>query len=99
MAYRLDFTERFEMTTARTAKWLKKEWSFKSAQAFQDKLAITIENVISNPFRGRKSRKHADIRSVLVTPHNRLYYRITDTTIAFLELIELKQSPHRNKYE
>lgn len=99
MAYRLDFTDQFEKTSAKTAKWLKKEWSFKSAQAFQDKLAVAIEKVISNPFIGQKSSKFEDIRSVLVTKYNRLYYRITDTTITFLELIELKQSPHRNRYE
>jgi len=99
MAYRLDFTEQFEITTAKTAKWLKKDWSLKSARKFQDKLAIAIEKVISNPFIGQRSRKFEDIRSVLVTPHNRLYYRVTDTTISFLELIELKQSPLRNKYE
>ena len=99
MAYRLDFTEKFEKSTAKTARWLKKEWSFSSAQKFQDKLAAAIEKVIANPFIGQKSRRFENIRSVSVTPHNRLYYRVTDTTIAFLELIELKQSPHRNKYE
>lgn len=99
MAYRLDFTERFEMSTARTAKWLKKEWSFSSAQKFQDKLAVAIEKIIANPLIGQRSRKFENIRSIMVTQHNRLYYRISDTTITFLELIELKQSPHRNKYE
>ena len=99
MAYRLDFTEQFEITTAKTAKWLKKEWSFKSAQSFQDKLAVAIEKVVSNPFIGQRSGKFEDVRSVLVTRYNRLYYRITDTTITFLELVELKQSPHRNRYE
>jgi plasmid stabilization system protein ParE len=99
MAYRLDFSEQFEKSTAKTAKWLKKEWSFNSAQKFQDKLAVAIEKVIANPFIGQRSHRFEDIRSVLVTTHNRLYYRITDTTISFLELIELKQSPHRNKYE
>jgi plasmid stabilization system protein ParE len=99
MAYRLSFTEQFEMTTAKTAKWLKKEWSFNVAQEFRDKLAEAIEKVISNPFIGKKSGKFEDIRSVKVTTHNRLYYRITDNTITFLEIIELKRSPHRNRYE
>lgn len=99
MAYRLDFTEKFERTSAKTARWLKKEWSFNLAQEFRDKLAMAIEKVISNPFIGKKSARFEDIRSVLVTKHNRLYYRITGNTITFLELIELKQSPHRNKYE
>jgi plasmid stabilization system protein ParE len=99
MAYRLDFTDQFEITTAKTAKWLKKEWYFKTARSFQNKLAEAIEKIISNPYRGQRSHKFEDVRSVLVTKHNRLYYRITDNTITFLELIELKQSPHRNKYE
>jgi plasmid stabilization system protein ParE len=99
MAYRLDFTEKFEISTSKTAKWLKKEWSFYSAQKFQDKLAVALEKVIANPFIGQRSRKFEDVRSIMVTHHNRLYYRITDTTITFLELIELNRSPHRNKYE
>jgi len=99
MAYRLDFTEQFEKTSAKTARWLKKEWSLRLAQEFRDKLAVAIEKVISNPFIGKRSNQYDDIRSVLVTKHNRLYYRITDNTITFLEIIELKQSPHRNRYE
>jgi len=99
MAYRLDFSEQFERTSAKTARWLKKEWSFKLAQEFRNKLAVAIEKVISNPFIGKRSSQYEDIRSVLVTKHNRLFYHITDNTITFLDIIELKQSPHRNKYE
>lgn len=64
MAYRLDFTERFERTSAKTARWLKKEWSFKLAQEFRDKLAIAIEKVIANPFTGKRSGKFEDVRSI-----------------------------------
>jgi hypothetical protein len=65
----------------------------------KEKLAIAIDKVTRNPSMGKMSRKYKDIRSVLVTKHNRLYYQISDTTITFLELIEMKQSPHRNRYE
>lgn len=99
MAYRLNFTEKFERTSAGTARWLKREWSFNLAQEFRDKLGIAIEKIISNPFIGKRYSRFEDVRSVFVTRHNRLYYRITDNTITFLELIELKRSPHRNKYE
>ena len=99
MAYRVVATVRFERSSAKTTKWLKKEWSAKSAEKFKEKLAVAIEKVTKNPTTGKMSRKYKDIRSVLVTKHNRLYYQISDTTITFLELIELKQSPHRNRYE
>jgi hypothetical protein len=82
MAYRLDFSEQFEKSTAKTAKWLKKEWSFNSAQKFQDKLAVAIEKVIANPFIGQRSHKFEDIRSVLVQ-------LITDFTIVSLILLFL----------
>jgi hypothetical protein len=64
MAYKLNFTEQFEKTSAKTARWLKKEWSFNSAQTFRDKLAIAIEKVIANPFIGKPSSRFEDVRSV-----------------------------------
>src|ERR1700704_2950357 len=99
MAYRLVVTETFELSSANAIEWLRKEWSDKSALLFNEKLARAVETIIVYPTSGRLCAKFKNVRSVLVTKHNRLYYRFTRQTISLLELVETKQNPQKNKYE
>ena len=98
MAYKIIITENFENSAAKTSQWLEKEWSLKSAIAFDEKLKSIITELSLNPTIGRLSNKK-NIRSLRVTKHNRIYYKISKTQITILELFESKQNPKRNKYE
>ena len=79
--------------------WLETVWSFQSADKFEKKLKKAIEQIKSKPFSGRISSKYENVRSILVTKHNRIVYTITGDTITLLELFETKQSPDKNKYK
>ncbi len=98
MAYKIVITENFEKSAARTSKWIEKEWSLKSSLVFDKKQRDIIKILISNPKIGRQSNKK-NIRSLHVTKHNRVYYRIVKSQITILDLFESKQNPRRNKYE
>jgi plasmid stabilization system protein ParE len=99
MAYRVEFTDTFVNSSKRTIKWLRKEWSDTSAKSFREKLSLSIEQIMKYPTAGKKSVKNKDVRSILVTKHNKLYYRISGKTIILLELFETKQNPKKNNYE
>jgi plasmid stabilization system protein ParE len=99
MAYQIVVTEYFEETTANTIRWLEAEWSSQSADKFEKKLKAAIERISKSPTTGKLSSHFKNIRSVLVTKHNRIYYKMEGEIIILLELFETKQSPQRNKYD
>lgn len=99
MAYKIEVTLKFEKSTAKTFQWLLKEWSERSAASFKVKVAEAIQRIGTLPKTGRISSRAKNIRSVPVTKHNRIYYRILKDKIQILDIIELKQDPKGNKYE
>lgn len=98
MAHKIVITDRFEHSAAKTSKWIEKKWSLKSSLEFDEKLKNIIIELSLNPNIGIISAKK-NIRSLKVTKHNRIYYRISKTQITILNLFESKQNPMRNKYE
>jgi len=98
MAYKIIVTKKIEKSAAKVSQWLRNEWSIKSSNQFEKRLIETISEIILNPGIGRQSSKK-NVRSLSVTKHNRLYYKISKTSIILLDLFETKQSPTRNKYE
>ena len=99
MAYRIVASKMFERSLAGTVRWIKKEWSDRAAESFNKKILAAIEKITFYPTSGRKSAGYKNVRSVLISKHNRMYYRISGKTITLLELFETKQDPQKNKYE
>ncbi len=99
MAYKLIITELFEKSFAKTSLWIENEWSHYSSQKFEQKVIDIIAGIVLNPKIGRQSLSRKNIRSRMVTKHNRIYYRFFQNTITILELFETKTNPKRNKYE
>ena len=98
MAYKIIITEKFENSAAKTSQWIEKEWSLNSSLEFDKKLNDIIHELSLNPNIGRLSARK-NIRSLRVTKHNRVYYRVSKNQITFLDLFVSKQNPKRNKYE
>jgi plasmid stabilization system protein ParE len=98
MAYKVVSTLRFEISVQKTSLWLNEVWSAQSADKFEQKVSAAITRITNNPATGRPSAKK-NVRSVLVTNHNRLYYRVKGKVITLLFLFETKQNPRRNKFE
>ena len=99
MAYQIVVTENFVASVANTVHWLETEWPSQSALKFEKTLKAVIERISKNPGIGKISTYFENIRSLLVTRHNRIYYKIEGDTIFLLELFETKQSPLRNQYD
>lgn len=99
MAYQIIVTEAFEESVTKTTDWLIDKWSMNAALRFEKKLKTAIKKISINPKIGRVSIRQKDIRSFLITGHNRLYYQVFSNKVALLKLIETKQNPERNKFE
>lgn len=76
MAYTLLVKKRFTRKIIFLLQYLEKDWSKKIALEFEAELYKRMEQLISHPYMGALSVSIKGVRSLLITKHNRLYYRI-----------------------
>lgn len=76
MAFQIIVKKRFSNKVKKVLAYLEKEWSYKVASAFLLKIDRRIEQLTQQPYIGAPSSKVKDIRGLLITRHNRLYYKI-----------------------
>lgn len=81
------------------ADWIEKEWSKRSANIFVQDLYKKVESLRQTPFRGMKSQKNPNYRKLIISKHNKVYYRVKNKTIFIVDLIESRKDPSKNKYE
>ena len=98
MAYKIVPTLRFKKKTIKVLEFLEKEWSHKVAREFLLKIDKKFEILSTNPMIGRSSEKYKNVRAVLITPHNKMYYRIVSNKILILNLFDTRIDPKKNPY-
>ncbi len=76
MAYQIVIKKRFTNKVQKTLAYLEKEWSHKVAADFLFKIDRRIDLLTKQPHVGALSSKVKDVRGLLITRHNRLYYNI-----------------------
>lgn len=91
-------TKRFRNNTLRIYQYLLKEFSAATAYQFLTKAEERIELIAKHPTIGKPSAKKENIRSVILTPHNRVYYRYQDHKIEFLCLFDMRKDPGKKPY-
>ena len=99
MAYRIIIQKRFNKKSSEVAKWIEKEWSKNSADKFVKALYQKIESLRQSPFSGAVSARKPNYRKLVISKHNKVYYRIKAKTIYIVDLIESRMDPRKNKYE
>jgi len=99
MAYKIIVRKRFTNKVVRLLSYLETEWNKEVAKDFLGKLDKRIQRLSLQPYIGVQLSNHKDTRSVLVTKHNRLYYRIGDETIEIINLYDTRINPRKNPYK
>lgn len=79
--------------------YLEHKWTMKVADHFAFTFFSRIEELKQNPKIGRLSLKDKNIRSIIITRHNQLYYKYNDQNITLASLIDTRQHPSKNKFE
>ncbi len=92
-------TRNFQKSVNKTKDWLEKRWSFEIAEKFILKLYRLVDLIAAQPTIGSISERHNNVRKILLSKHNRIYYHFDDKTLTFLDLFDTRQNPKRNKYE
>ena len=91
-------TPQFSRQANRIYRYLFNEWSAKVAFEFTDKIWIQLQNISKYPGKGKPSAKKQNVRSVILKPHNRIYYKVTHNTIYILSIFDIRRHPSKNPY-
>lgn len=70
-------------------------WYDSVADNFIKKLYETIELLSEKPNSGLKLKEGNNIRTILITKHNRLYYRIEKDKLIIINLIDTRRNPKK----
>jgi len=98
MAYEIIIKQRFTKKVLKLLTYLEKEWSQKVAADFLIKIDRRILLLTKQPYVGTPSNKIKDIRGLLITRHNKLYYRIKNDKVIILTMYDTRMNPKRNPY-
>ena len=99
MAYQIIVKKRFTNKVKKVLTYLEKEWSHKVAVEFLLKIDRRFELLAQQPYIGAPSTKVKDIRGLLITRHNRLYYKINGNKVTILNMYDTRMDPKRNPYK
>ena len=97
MAQKIIYKKRFLKKLDKLLTYLEKEWSLQATSDFLDKLEEKIEFIKTQPETGAVTL-YKNVRYVLVTGKNRIYYRIVEDRIEVLNMIDTRRDPRKNPF-
>lgn len=78
--------------------YLETNWGDTVAINFKILLLEKLELLTTQPQIGLEVNSLKNIRSILITKHNRVYYRVEKNKIALLNLIDTRGNPKKNPF-
>ncbi len=99
MDYKIILQKDFFKKSEQIAIWIELNWSKKSADKFVSILYKKSIQLRKFPFLGQTCKNNHTTRRLLITKHNKLYYRIKGKTIYVITLFDTRQNPKKNRYE
>ncbi len=99
MAYKIIYKKRFQTKLFKLLDYLRQEWGDNVANSFINRLQSRLNTLSQQPYIGASSIVIKSVRSILITKHNRLYYRIKDDTIEVLNMYDTRSNPKKNPYK
>ncbi|CAN5277956.1 hypothetical protein BH11BAC6_BH11BAC6_14450 [soil metagenome] len=76
--------------------YLKTEWGEDVSNSFIARLQKRLHTLSKHPYIGVPSSVVKPVRSILITKHNRLFYRIKDDTIEVINMYDTRSNPKKN---
>lgn len=98
MEKKIVITKRFYKNTESLYNYLLTNFNSKTAFNFLDNLEKRIDFILKHPLAGKPSGKTENIRSIILIPHNRVYYRLSKKKIELLCLFDMRKNPRKRPY-
>ena len=99
MAYKIIYKKRFLNKLLTLLDYLKNEWGENVSNSFIIKLQKRLNTLSEQPYIGVPSSVIKPVRSILITKHNRLFYRIKDDTIEVINMYDTRSNPKKNPFK
>lgn len=97
-SYKIVWTKNAVSDYNRIINYLLENWSDKIITDFNKNVQAKLKTLSRNKHMGVPSSKIKGVRSILLTKHNRLYYRVRKNLIELLNIIDTRQNPVKNPY-
>jgi plasmid stabilization system protein ParE len=98
MAYQVIYKKRFYNKLTALLNYLEAEWNKEVAKQFLQKLDKRLATLKMQPYIGSPSQSIKDVRGILITKHNKLFYKVTKNTIIVLTMYDTRIDPKKNRY-
>jgi plasmid stabilization system protein ParE len=98
MALSIVTKKRFENKVKKLLEYLLLNWYDKVADNFILVMEEKMELLSEQPFIGSEVIPNSDIRTYLITKHNRIYYRIKGNKIIFINMFDTRMDPQKNPF-
>jgi len=95
MALQIVTKKRFENKVTKLLYYLETNWGDTVAINFKILLLEKLELLTTQPQIGLEVNSLKNIRSILITKHNRVYYRIEKNKIALLNMFDTRGNPEK----
>jgi plasmid stabilization system protein ParE len=79
-------------------EYLELEWGDRVTRNFIKRTYDITQLISENPELGTLENQERNIRGFLLTKHNRLFYRFTDTELFVLNFFDTRSGPKRIKF-
>lgn len=97
MARKIVWTKRANQKLTLVATYLSKEWGNAVATHFLAKTFDLVDLLGEYPFIGSIEVREKKIRGLLITPHNRLFYRVTPQKVIVLNIFDTRMNSKQKK--
>ena len=98
MENKIIYKKRFLNKLDKLLAYLQKEWNITIANEFLDKLEGKIKIIKLYPATGNVTAIK-NTKSILITKHNRVYYRIEENKIIIINMIDTRANPKKNPFK
>ena len=93
MAHPIIYKQQFFKSLNRVLGYLEKEWGYEIAVAFLAKINQRTNLLKKQPFIEITSSKVKNVKGILITKHNKLYYKVPKTQVIVLNMYDTKINP------
>lgn len=98
MALTIVTKKRFENRVKAVLLYLSENWYDSVADDFMVTLKEKIKLLSVQPLTGRLINPDKNVRSCLVTKHNKLYYRVEKNKLVIINMIDTRKDPKKNPF-
>ncbi|MGN6616950.1 MAG: type II toxin-antitoxin system RelE/ParE family toxin [Ilyomonas sp.] len=95
MVYEIIFKKRFINKLNKLCIYLDFEWGNLVTQKFINKLNKRLETLSHQPYIGSTSEVIKNVRGILITKHNKVFYRIWNDKIIILNMYDTRMNPKK----